>query len=67
MKHSSVYTDKATVLQAMSPSAGPTVTRKKQLEGRFPSSTRVKNNYSPDGDKQFTAQAGSFSQEEGLP
>ena len=45
MKHNLVYTDKQTALQSISPSAGPQVNRKKKINNRFPSSSRVNNDY----------------------
>ena len=47
MKPNLVYSDKQTALQSISPSAGPSVNRKKKMNNhnRFPSSSRVNNDY----------------------
>ena len=45
MKHNLVYTDNQTALQAISPSAGLPMSRKKKIANRFPSSSRVHGDY----------------------
>ena len=45
MKPNLVYSDKQTALQSISPSAGPPVRTKKKMNKRFPSSSRVNNDY----------------------
>lgn len=45
MKHNLVYTDNQMALQATSPSAGLPVSRKKRINNRFPSSSRVDKDF----------------------
>ena len=60
MKHTLIFSDKAVALQAMSPSAGPSANRKKNMSNRFPSSQRMQN-YSPNKQQQYAAQVATYT------
>ena len=71
MKPNLVYSDKQTALQSISPSAGPPVRTKKKMNKRFPSSSRVNNDYfvvsSGAGAKFQQPSGGGADSGEGLP